>query len=783
MRLLSTATLAASALLALPVAAAAQQQPIRGFPSEALSAHAEREAQLRAVPNADSLRERMRLLSDEPHEAGTDRSRRVAELILQKFRAAGLEAEIEQFEALMPRPVSRSLEMISPKQFTASLAEKSVEGDKDANDANQLPTYNAYSPDGDVTGELVFVNYGIPEDYRILDSLGISVQGKIVIAKYGRSWRGIKPKLAAEHGAIGAILYSDPRDDGYWVDDVYPDGPMRPWHGVQRGSVMDMPIHPGDPLSPGWGSEPGSRRLPISEAKTLERIPVLPISYEDALPLLRELDGPVAPESWRGALPLTYHIGPGPARVRLALSFEWKTRPLYNVVARIPGALSPEQLIVYGNHHDAWVNGANDPISGMVALEETARALGTLVRNGWRPARTIILAGWDGEEWGLLGSTEWAEKHRIVLDANAVAYLNSDSNDRGWLSVGGSHSLETLMFEVARDINDPVKRASVLDAMMQEQERARREASAPPSPAAPQAARPDTAARTAEARAGAADSARTPDDSLIAREQRRIQSERRTPTDAPALVADGRDTAFTISALGSGSDYTAFIDHLGLASLNISYGGEANDGIYHSIHDTYDFYARFLDTTFAYGVLEAQTIGTTILRLADAPVLPFEFGAVARTYRRYVEEIEKVASENDTVRALDLSAIRAALAQLDTAAAQHERVMARVAGLSSRDVRSRWKRLADANKMLYRTERALTDASGLPGRDWFRHLIYAPGFYTGYGVKTMPGIREAVEDKPNLEVAQREAGRVAAAIQRLTTQVTEASVALERAIR
>jgi N-acetylated-alpha-linked acidic dipeptidase len=468
--------------------------------------------------------------------------------------------------------------------------------------------------------------------------------------------------------------------------------------------------------------------------------------------------------------------------VRLALTFEWETRPLYNVIARIPGALSPDQLIVYGNHHDAWVNGANDPISGMVALEETARALGTLVKNGWRPARTIILAGWDGEEWGLLGSTEWAEKHRLVLDANAVAYLNSDSNDRGWLSVGGSHSLETLMYEVARDINDPVKRTTALDALMKE--RARSEATAAEAPAAPKTAQPDTGALAPAARAAAApDTTRAPDDSLIAREQRRIQGERRPETGVPTLTAGGRDTAFTISALGSGSDYTAFIDHLGLATLNISYGGETDDGIYHSVHDTYDFYTRFLDTTFAYGVLEAQTIGTTILRLADAPVLPFEFGAVARTYLRYVEEIEKVARDNDTVRALDLSAVRAALARLDTVAAQHERVMARVAGLSSRDARSKWKRLAEANKMLYRTERALTDASGLPGRDWFRHLIYAPGFYTGYGVKTMPGIREAVEDKPNLEVAQREAGRVAAAIRRLATQVADASAALERAMR
>jgi N-acetylated-alpha-linked acidic dipeptidase len=745
----------------------AQQSPIRGFPTAMLAEQAAREAQLRAVPHADSLRERMRLLSEEPHEAGTERSRRVAELILAKFRAAGLDAQIERFEALMPRPISRSLELLSPTRFTATLAEQPVDGDKDSGDADQIPTFNAYSPDGDVTGELVFVNYGIPEDYRVLDSLGISVAGKIVIAKYGRSWRGIKPKLAAEHGAIGAILYSDPRDDGYWVDDVYPEGPMRPGHGVQRGSVMDMPVHPGDPLSPGWASEPGARKLAIAEAKTIERIPVQPIGYEDALPLLRALDGALAPEAWRGALPLTYHIGPGPARVRLALRFEWETRPLYNVIARIEGARSPDHWIVHGNHHDSWVNGAQDPISGMVALEETARALGTLLRSGWRPARTIILAAWDGEEWGLIGSTEWAEKHRIALDANAVAYLNSDSNDKGWLQAGGSHSLETFTYEVARDIVDPHRDQTVLRALLA-REASRRP---PPSPAdlAP-AARPD--------------SLRTPDDSLLAREQERIRGERRRTAAPPVLAAGAaRDTAFSIAALGSGSDFTPFLQHLGLASLNLSYGGDSRAGIYHSAYDTYDFYTRFLDTSFVYGVLESQTLGTSLLRLADAPVLPFEFGTVARTYRRYVDEIERAAREVPAMRSLDLTSVRTALASLDSAASRHEGVMQRVDALSARDVQSRWRRLADANRLLYRTERALTDASGLEGRDWYRHLIYAPGFYTGYGVKTMPGIREAVEDKPDLAVAQREAARVTGAIRRLTTQVAEATAALERALR
>lgn len=748
--------------LVLPSTALAQARPsqpanppIRGFPADALRAQHALEHRLRSVPSPDSLRARMRLLSEEPHEAGTERSRHVAELILARFKSFGLDARIEQFEAMMPRPVSRSLELLGPERFTASLTETVLPEDKDSGDRDQLPTYNAYSRDGDVTGELVYVNYGIPADYKVLDSLGISVKGKIVIARYGRSWRGIKPKVAAEHGAIGCLIYSDPRDDGYFEGDVYPKGPMRPSQGVQRGSVMDMPVHPGDPLSPGWASEPGSRRLKLEDAKTFERIPVLPIGYGDALPLLRNLGGPVAPESWRGALPITYHIGGGPARVRLALKFEWKTRPLYNVIARIPGARNPDQWIVYGNHHDAWVNGAEDPISGMVALEETARSFGALVKTGWRPARTIMFAAWDGEEWGLLGSTEWAEKHQDDLRAKAIAYLNSDTNGKGWLNVAGSHSLEAFMREVARDITDPQRKMSVLDASL-----ARRRA---------RASAPDTGAAVR-------DSTRTPADSVRADSVRRARAQRASAADSAP------DTSYTIGALGSGSDYTAFLDYLGLASLNISYGGDGDDGIYHSIYDSFDFYTRFKDTSFVFGVAEAQTTGTTMLRLSEAAVLPFEFSAVVRTYRRYVDEIEKAARKNDTTRALVLTPVREALDRLERASNRHSAAVARVTKASSSSLLRNRSALDEANRLLFQTERALTDTAGLPGRPWFRHLLYAPGFYTGYGVKTMPGIREAVEDRPNLSVARREMSRVVAAIDRYSAQVSRATDLLERAL-
>ena len=709
---------------------AAAPPGVRGFPHAVLADELARESALRAVPNPDTLRAQQMVLSAVPHEAGSERSHHVAETILARFRSFGLDARIEQFEALMPRPVSRSLELLAPEHYTAELKEPPLPEDPTSGQSDQLPTFNAYSPDGDVTGDLVFVNYGVPEDYRVLDSLGISVQGKIVIAKYGQSWRGIKPKVAAEHGAIGCLIYSDPRDDGYFVDDVYPKGSMRPWQGVQRGSVMDMPTYPGDPLSPGWASEPGSRRLRIAEAQTLAKIPVLPISYGDALPLLRNLAGPVAPEAWRGALPITYHVGPGPGRARLAVRFDWSTRPLYDVVATIRGSVYPDQWVVYGNHHDAWVNGANDPIAGQISLDETARALGSLLKTGWRPSRTIILAAWDGEEWGLLGSTEWAEKHAEELRTKAAVYFNGDTNARGWLGASGSHSLEEFLREVARDVPDPSGKGSALE---------------------------------------------------VAQQHRREQRPRGRQAGGPG-AGEPPDTAFSIGALGSGSDYTVFIDHLAVPSLDVRYGGATHDGIYHSIYDSYTFYQRFLDSSFAAEVAQAQTVGTAILRMADAPVLPFEFHAVARTYGRYADDIGRLAARNDTTKGLDLAPVRGAIARLDSAATRYDSALAPLEGMSAAQVAARRAAFGRVNQILFGTERALSDTAGLPRRPWFEHLLYAPGFYTGYGVKTMPGIREAVEQRQAGE-AQAEAARVTAAILRMAAAVDRAAQELSAALR
>src|SRR5438132_1197528 len=434
---------------------------LRGFTAESAKVQRDWEAKFRAIPSPDSLREYMRHLSARPHHVGSPYDKDNADWILAKFKSFGLDARIETFDVLFPTPKERVVELVAPTKFVAKLQEPPVPGDPTSSQqAEQLPTYNAYSIDGDVTAPLVYVNYGVPADYERLERMGVSVKGAIVIARYFASWRGIKPKVAAEHGAVGCIIYSDPRDDGFTHGDVYPQGPWRPKDGVQRGSVMDMPLYPGDPLTPGVGATKDAKRLQVSEAPTITKIPVLPISYGDAQPLLAALRGAVAPQEWRGGLAITYHVGPGPAKVHLRVKSDWSLKTLYDVIARIPGAAAPDEWVIRGNHHDAWVNGAEDPISGLVPLLEEARAYGQLIKQGWKPRRTIIYAAWDGEEPALLGSTEWVEAHADELGAKAVAYLNSDTNNRGYLDMAGSHSLEAFINDVARDIEDPETKLS-----------------------------------------------------------------------------------------------------------------------------------------------------------------------------------------------------------------------------------------------------------------------------------------------------------------------------------
>ena len=580
---------AAACLFAIAAYAVDAGHPLRGYTPEDSATEVSWEQKFRQLPDRDHIRENMRRLSARPHHVGSPYDKDNAEWLLAQLKSFGLDAKIETFSALFPTPKSRKLELLGPTPFTAKLQEPALSVDPTSSQTSeQLPTYNAYSRDGDVTAPLVYVNYGRPEDYDVLDRMGVSVKGAIVIARYGASWRGIKPKVAAEHGAVGCLIYSDPREDGYYQGDTYPEGPMRPPDGAQRGSVMDMPIYPGDPQTPGVGAVEGVKLIPIDQVQTITKIPVLPISYADATPFLKALGGETVPEAWRGALPLTYHVGPSSAKAHLAVSFNWDRKPLNDVVARIPGSKFPDEWVIRGNHHDAWVNGAEDPLSGASPELEEARALGELLKEGWKPSRTIIYCFWDGEEPALLGSTEWAEYHADELKQHAVAYFNSDGNGRGYFGAEGSHSLENFVNDVAKDIQDPETKMSVWKRV------------------------------------------------------RLVDVSRATPQ-ARTEIRSRAD--LRIPALGSGSDYTVFIDHLGVASVNLGYGGEDEGGQYHSIYDDFYYYTHFLDTTFDYERALAQTAGTMVLRMADADILPFQFSDLADTVHLYVTQLKTLATE------------------------------------------------------------------------------------------------------------------------------------------
>ena len=721
-----------------------EAKPLLGFEAAHAATEYQLETRFDAQLRADNLREWMKRMAAHPHHVGSPYDKDNADFMAGLFRSWGYETRIDVSYVLFPTPKLRVLELVAPTRYVAGLTEKPVTEDATSGQtAEQLPTYNCFSRDGDVTAELVFVNYGIPKDYEELERRGIDVKGKIVIAKYGGSWRGIKPKVAAEKGAIGCLIYSDPKDDGYGQGDVYPKGPFKPETGAQRGSVLDMPTYPGDPLTPGYGSTKNAKRLDYKTAPTLTQIPCLPISYGDAQPLLAALAGPMAPADWRGALPIPYHLGPGPGRVHLQLAFNWKTEPVYNVIATLKGSTLPDEWVMRGNHHDAWVNGANDPLSGMVAELEEARALGELVKAGWRPRRTIMFCAWDGEEPGLLGSTEWAETNAKAIQQHVVAYLNTDNSDRGFLGVAGSHTLEKFFNQVGRDVMDPEKAGM----------------------------------------------------SII---------ERRRAFDlvegSPDAQKDARDRPdLRIGALGAGSDYSPYIQHLGIPSMNVGFGGEAQGGEYHSIFDSFDDFTRFKDPTFAYGVALAQTMGRCTLRLANADVLPFEFQNFSNTVAKYGTEVKQLAEtmRADTDKQAKLLAEKRYeavadptktllppkaheavpylnFAPLDNALLKLEQSAQAYAQARKANPALPAARQQELDQLLYQAEQQLLSAEGLPRRPWYRHQIYAPGFYTGYGVKTLPGIREAVEERKWAE-ADEQIKRTAAAVERFSAQVSRAA--------
>ncbi len=672
----------------------------------------------------------MKKLSARPHHVGSEYGRQNAEFIRSLYASWGYQARIEEFQVLFPSPRTRVLELVGKPAFSAKLQEPELKEDSTSKpDPDALPTYNAYSVDGDVTGKLVYVDYGTKESYETLEKYGVSVEGKIVISRYGGCWRGLKPKLAAEHGAVGCIIYSDPRDDGYFQGDSYPVGAYRNRQGAQRGSVMDMPIQPGDPLTPGYGATKDAPRLARRDVKVFTKIPVLPISYADAMPLLKELEGPVSPEAWRGALPITYHMGPSKRDVHLKLEFDWKMVPCRDVIAVLPGTEAPDEWIMRGNHHDGWVLGAADPLSGQVAMLEEARAIADLVKQGWKPRRTIVYCSWDGEEEGLLGSTEFVETHAEELSKKAAVYINTDENGRGYLGVAGSHALESLVQSVAKEVKDPETGLTL-------------------------AARGRASARVAGA----------------------------------AWAAGGENAP--IGALGSGSDFSSFLQHIGVSSLNVGFGGEGGDGSYHSLYDSYDSFVRFGDVGFKYGVALAQTCGHLVMKLASDPVLPFNFNNTASTFDGYVKELVMLVDQEraDTVKRNQLIKDGSLTAVIDPVhptfveapkdavpfvnLAPLQNAVAHLTAAAKAFAPEKAKDLAAINQTIIGSERALL-GDGLPGRPWYRHEIYAPGLYTGYGVKTIPGVREAIEER-NWKRVEEQVPLAAAAIERLAVLLESA---------
>ena len=735
------------AILATPAFAAG----IPGFPTDKAAAERDLEARFDSNLSAAEIRERMRLMAAEPNQVGSPHDKANAEYALQKFKEWGWDAHIETFQILYPTPREQSLQLLGPNPYSATLTEPPIPGDATSyRQAGALPAYLAYGGEGDVTAPLVYVNYGMPEDYEQLRRMGVDVKGKIVVARYGNGWRGLKPKLAFEHGAVGCIIYSDPADDGYATADPYPKGPSRPERGIQRGSVMDSTLGSGDPLTPGYGSVAGAPRIDRSQSPMILKIPAIPISWGDAVRFLAPLGGPVAPKSWRGALPITYHVGGaanGP-EARLVVRSDWNQATIYDVIAVMPGARHPDEWVIRGNHRDGWVFGAEDPLSGQTAMMEEAKSLGALAKTGWRPDRTIVYASWDAEEPGVIGSTEWAETHADELQRKAVLYVNSDNIDRGFVRADGSPSIQALFDSVAADVPDPEKNVS-----------------------------------------------------LETRSIARLDLMAASPSASPEIKSAARvaeNGNLPMSAPGSGSDYEVFVHHLGVASIDVSFGGEGQSGgVYHSAYDTFEHYDRFGDPGFAYGVALAKTAGRVVLRAADAPLVPFRFSDVANSLAQQTEDLKSLArSESEKARqldslieanayalaadptepwgvpeartpapALDFAPLDSAIARLKVSAATFDAAAEHPAADA---------RLDEVDALLQGAEQSLAPRAGLPGRPWYRNLAYAPGVYTGYGTKTLPAIREPIEQRRWSEAA---AGipLTAAAIDHLASRLDEAS--------
>lgn len=689
------------------------EDSIPGFTSEHSAVQLQLENDYDSFLSADEIRDRLQIMSAKPTQIGSTHNRWNAFYQDSLFKSWGLDSKIEEYEVLYPTPKEMLLQLTTPQRYTAALTEPPIPGDPSTFITEEvLPGYTAYGGDGDVTAELVYVNLGLPEDYAELERRGISVEGKIVIVRYGGAFRGVKPKLAQEHGAVGCIIFSDPD----YSDDPYPIGSAQPLAGIQRGSVLDIMVRAGDPLTPYAGATKDAERIPLEEAETIWKIPVLPISAKEAEPFMRSLDGQVAPRSWQGNFPFAYHIGAGAAKARLKVINNWEQKTLYNVIATIEGSEFPDQWIIWGSHRDGWVFGASDPLSSNVAITEAGKSLAELLKTGWKPKRTIKLASWDGEEAGLIGSTEWVEHYADELREKAILYINSDGTARGFLNAGGSHSLNAFVNETGKSVTDPQTGVDIIERL-----RAR-------------------------------------------------------------LMTAGNERAFThddiiISPIGSGSDFGPFLDHLGMSTLSLGFGGEGGGGSYHSAYDTFANYIHVNDSTvFNYGVTLAEMGGRSILRMANADLLPFRFVPMAEQVTVYLDQIKRMynsmldeekkariikesdalllasdptkpkmtAPVHEPIPALDFSPLEQAVERLKRAAESYD---ASFSAQMRGDIALSKEKLDHLNTHLQSIDQYLITQDGLPGRPWYRHHVYATGRYTGYSVKTLPGVREGIEER------------------------------------
>ena len=694
---------------------AAATAPVRGFAAGRAAAQRALEQRLQSIPSPERAERHLRILTSTPHMAGTPGSKRVAEYMRDQLRSFGFDANLVEYKVWLNHPKEVKLSLLTPERKELATQEEPFEWDTDTFDRSAVRGFNGFSPSGEATAPVVYVNYGLHEDYRRLAEMGVSVEGKIVLVRYGRSFRGVKTRIAEEHKAAGVLIYSDPADDGYVAGDVYPRGPYRPPSGIQRGSVYYGSTYSGDPLTPGVAAKDGAKRLDPAESKTLPRTPTMPINYRDASEILKHMGGPPVPRDWQGGLPFTYHVGPGQATVHLKLDMDYQLRSIYDVIGKLRGQNDDEWVIV-GNHHDAWVFGAVDPSSGTASVLEAARALGELVKGGWKPRRTIVVAGWDAEEFGLIGSTEWVEDNLAELQRKAVAYINMDSAVSGSAFGGsGTPSLKELVREAAREVLDPRTSRSVYDAWKE-------------------------------------------------RTQRGEGRRRATSGSGAALAAEAE---VPLGNLGSGSDYTPFFQHGGIPSIDIGFGGEY--GVYHSIYDNFYWMKNFGDPGFVYHAAAARVAGVLVLRLTEADVLPFDYEAYAAEIERYISDLQ-VAMRGIGDGRLDLRGVWEASQALKASAGK---AMTAVRGLQAGNASADPAKLTRVNATLRSVEQAFL-SPGLASRPWYRHSVYAPGTYTGYEVVLLPGVREAV-DKRDWDAAQKEAGALAESLRRAAAKLDEAA--------